>query len=157
MALTLSQLQSVKADIISKGATVYDGSTFDIWRANSRLDKIAEYYNAIASPAVDLWKPDITIDEITNQIVMADFQGLPQGRRDAWFAMSQALYIDATQSLVRTNFVSIFGNGTATLTNVTAIAKKQATNLEALFTTNNVSEVYKYLISQDEILLATRS
>lgn len=156
MALTTAQLQIIKADIESKAAFEFEGSPFSILLASTQLDKIARYYNTVASPAVDIWKPDLTVEEITNQIVMADFISITQARRDAWFAMSQASTIDATISLVRTNFQNIFGAGTTTLTNVTAIAKKEATNLEALFTSGGVSSLYKYSITPEDILSALR-
>lgn len=154
---TQSQLNAIKADIASKANTTYNGVTFANLQALTRLDQIAQYYNDIASPQVDIWRPDLTVDMITNVIVMADFIALSSAKQQAWFAMSQATFIDATSSVVRTNFVSIFGNGTTTTNSVTAIAKKAATNLESLFTVSSVSSMYKVILGSDDILSALRS
>ena len=114
--LTLSQQQAIKADIAAKAAFSYGGSTFAALQSLTQLDRIAQYYNDIASPQVDIWRPDLTVDMITNVIVMSDFIALSAGKQNAWFAMSQASYIDATLSQVRSNFASIFGAATATTT-----------------------------------------
>ena len=154
---TQSQLNAIKADIASKADTTYNGVTFANLQALTRLDQIAQYYNDLASPQVNIWRPDLTVDMITNVIVMSDFIALSASKQQAWFAMSQSSKIDATSSLVRTNFVSIFGNGTATTNSVTAIAKKAATNLEALFAVSSVSPMYKVVLGSDDILSALRS
>ena len=69
--------------------------------------------------------------------------------------MAQGEYIDATNANIRAGFVSIFGAG-ATVNNLTAIAQRVATNFEFLFTTSNVSSVYNYILTDDDIREATQ-
>lgn len=157
MALTLSELTVLKNDIIAKSATVYNGSTFAIHQSNTKFDQVAAYYNSIASPQVDLWRPDVLIGDITNIIDMSAYITLTVAKQNGWMAMSQGSVIDATLSQVRANFVTIFGNGTATTNAAISISKKAATNFELLYTTNNVSTKYKYVVSVDEIIAALRS
>lgn len=147
----------LKADMVSKGATVFQGSSIDSYKSNTKFELICGYYNALASPQVDLWKPDLTVAEITNVITMSAFILLSQGQRDAWVAMSQAGILDATIPLVRTNLGSIFGAATATGLAAIAIAKKPATNFEALFVTSGASSKYKYILSVEDIYQAIRS
>lgn len=155
----LSDLEAIvlKNDMIAKAAVVHKGSDISGLKDNTRFDVICDYYNSVASPQVDLWRPDVTTAEITNVIVMSAFIALSQGARDAWIAMSKAGVIDATLPLVRTNFVSIFGNNTATTIAVTALAKKPATNFEALFVTSGASSMYKYLLTAEDIYQAIRA
>jgi len=157
MALTPAELTTLKNDITAKANTVYSGSTFSVHQSNSRFDILATYYNTVASPQTDLWRPDIAISEITNIIDMSGYTGLTVARQNGWMAMSQGSVIDATLSLVRTNFTTIFGNNTATTNAAIAVAKKAATNFEMLYTTSNVSTKYKYIVTSDEIIQALRS
>lgn len=155
--LTNSEALILKADLAAKGNTVFGGDTINSHLANTRFELISDYYNSSANPQIDLWRPDVTVDEITNVITMSDFIARTQGQRDAWIVMSQASFINATLSLVRTNFVSIFGSNTTTTNAVTAIAKKASTNFEALFVASGVSSKYKYVVSPDDIYQAIRA
>ena len=99
-----SQIATIKADIIAKAALVYEVISFALLQSTTRLDKIAAYYNEEANPVVNLWRPDISISDVTNNIVFSDYISLSAAKREAWMAMSQGNVIDATIDLVRTNF-----------------------------------------------------
>lgn len=157
MALTTAELTTLKVDIIAKASTVYSGSTFALHQSNSRFDLLADYYNSKASPQTDLWRPDVSVNDIVNLIDMSAYIAFTAVKQNGWMAMSQGGTLDATLPLVRTNFTTIFGNGTASTVAITAIAKKPATNFEMLFTTNNVSTKYKYVVSAEDIIQAIRS
>lgn len=154
--LTQNELSILMADLQSRLAEVHEGGPFAVHIGNTNLKGIARYYNSVAVPKVDIWKPDLTIDEITNVIVMSDFIAITAARREAWMAMSQATFINATLAQVRANFVSIFGNNTATTNAVTAIAKRPATRFEALFITGEASSRYGYQVVAEDIETAIR-
>lgn len=156
--MTTAQLQALKTDItVTRASTVYLGSTLLTYWQTTQTQKIADFYNQTASPQVDLWRPDIPVGEACSQVVMSDFIALAVARQNGWFVMTQSATIDATNTLVRTNFTTIFGAGTATLTNLTAAAKKAATYFESLFTTSGVSAVYKQLLTAQDVYSAINS
>lgn len=155
--MNATQIAAIKADIIGKSNFVFNGVSFSDLLTQTRQGLIADYYNQTAFPEVEIWRPDLTISDITNNIVFSDYIALTAAKREAWMALSQGLIINATIPLVRTNFTSIFGNGTSTTNNVIAIAKKKATNLESLFITSGVSELYNYIITAEEIVNILRS
>ena len=151
--LSDSEITTLRNNIIAVKDTVYNGKTIKTWLGESNRAEVAAYYNSVGSN--DIWRPDLTPEEMTSIINMANFISLPAGNRDAWMAMSKLSTIDTTKSLVRTNFVSIFGNGTATTVSATALAQRKATRFEELFTVSNVSSKYGYIVSQDDIYNAT--
>jgi len=155
--MTSSQYLTLKSDILAKSATVYSGATLATHMGNSNFSVIADYYNSTAAPVTLLWRPDITVSDMTNIIDMAEYVLLSVAKQNAWMAMSQGRIIDATLSQVRTNFVTIFGSGTNTTIAATAMAQKEATNFEKLFTTNGVCSVYKVLVTASDIIQAIRS
>ena len=151
--LSDSEITTLRNNIIAVKDTVYNGKTIKTWLGESNRAEVAAYYNSAGSN--DIWRPDLTPEEMTSIINMANFISLPAGNRDAWMAMSKLSKIDATQALVRTNFVSIFGSGTATTVSATALAQRKATNFEFLFTTSSVSTKYGYIVKEDDIYQST--
>lgn len=156
--LTTAQLQALKNDItVTRASTVYQGNTLLSYWQTTQTQKIADFYNQTASPQVDLWRSDIPVGDACNQVVMSDFIALTVAKQNGWFVMTQSATIDATNTLVRTNFQTLFGAGTASLTNLTAAAKKPATYFEALFTTSGVTAVYKQLLTAQDVYSAINS
>ena len=151
--LSNSEITTLRNNIITVKDTVYNGKTIKTWLGESNRAEVAAFYNSIST--TDIWRPDLTPEEMTSIINIANFIALPAGNRDAWMAMSKLSRIDATQPLVRTNFVSIFGNGTETTTAATALAKRKATNFEELFTTSSVTTKYGYIVTEDDIYQST--
>ncbi len=151
--LSASEITTLRNNIITNKNVVYNGKTLKTWLGESNKAEVAAYYNT--ANTVDIWKPDLTPELLTNIIVMSDFIALSQGQRDAWVAMSKLSAIDTTKSLMRTNFVSIFGVGTATTVSATALAQRKATRFEELFTTSNVSSKYGYIVTEDDIYQST--
>lgn len=149
--LTLSQLSTLKTDItVTNAATSFNGSTLlTLWNGND-FENLAAYYNTTASPQLDLWRPDIAPSDIIPVIVMSEFIALTAVKQNGLLLYMQGSVINATNANVRNGFTSIFTSGTS-LTNLTALAKKAATNLEKLFTVSNVSPLYKYTVSGNEL------
>lgn len=82
--------------------------------------------------AINLFRDDVTRDELVDGIVNADFKVITQlqvNQMEVLFAGSPK--IDATKANLRTNFASIF-TGT-TLANWTAIASRNASRAEQLW------------------------
>ena len=69
MALTVPQLQALKADIALTAAwvAILNDTNPDV-RVNG-ADTIAAAYNALASPAFTVWKTTTSVDEITDNIL----------------------------------------------------------------------------------------
>src|SRR6516164_8574280 len=144
MSLTSAQLATLKTDItVTHASTVFNSKTLlQLWNGYD-TQGLADYYNTTASPTVAIWRPDVSQTDLAKSIVASDFSALTVALQNTWFALLQAPILDATISSVRQNFSTIFTSGT-TLTNLQATAQKNATNLESLFTTSQVSSVYGY-------------
>lgn len=152
--LTENQLQILKTDLFTTRANqVLSGKTFDIHIAESNYKILAEFYNS--STNSNIWKPDLKVTELSKAIVMSAFIALTAIKQNGYFVLTQGEFIDATNANIRTGFTTIFGAG-ATLNNLTALAQRFATNFEFLFTTANVSSVYSYTLTENDIKEATQ-
>lgn len=149
--MTTAQLTALKTDLLSKTNVTYQGNTLGSYMANTNLQMIANYYNSNINPQVDIWKPDLKVEDMAKSLDMATFITLTAVKQNGYFALTKGTYVDATVANVRASFVTIFGNGTANAVALAAIAKRPATIFEALFTTSNVSSVYGYVIQPEEI------
>ena len=96
---------------------------------------ISAYYNGVDTGFY--WRSAISIGELNTAIVWSEFLLLTQAQRDAYTALTQAGSVDATSANVRNGFSAVFG-ASSSFTNLTAVAKKTPTKLEALFTTANL-------------------
>lgn len=156
-SLTPANIAVLKTDIDSKLNTVLaNGKTLNMNLQESNFQAVADYYNTAASPQLDLWRPDLNPRDLNKFLVMTEFQALTLQKQNGWFAMIGGDEVDATSALVRANFATIFGAASATAVNLTAAAKKAATVFEKLFTTSNVSTMYKYVVSANDIESASR-
>lgn len=108
---------------------------------------MSNFYNALAAPQVMLWRPKIEVAELLGAVDWAEFVNAGISNQNAWFALTQGEYIDATQARIRAGFASVFGGGSTSVSNLAAIAQRPATRLEALFTTNNVCAIFGQLCS----------
>jgi hypothetical protein len=155
--LTPEQLQTLKTDLYTTRAKqVYAGKTFASHISESNYSVLAEFYNSPTNPGQNIWKPDLKVSDLPPAIVMSAFVGLTAVKQNGYFVLTQGEYVDATNANIRTGFVTIFGAGSATTTNLTALAQRFATNFEFLFTTANVSSVYNYILTEDDIREATQ-
>lgn len=154
--LTTNQLQALRTDLFTTRANqVYSGKNFASHISESNYKTLAEFYNSPTNPGQNIWKPDLKVSELSPAIVMSAFIALTAVKQNVYFVLTQGEYIDATNANIRAGFVSIFGAG-ATVNNLTAIAQRVATNFEFLFTTSNVSSVYNYILTDDDIREATQ-
>lgn len=148
--LTENQLQILKTDLFTtRTDQVLSGKTFAIHIAESNYKVLAEFYNSYTNQ--NIWKPDLKVTELSKAIVMSAFIALTAIKQNGYFVLTQGEFIDATNSNIRAGFASIFGAGTATTNNLTALAQRFATNFEFLFTTANISSLYGYILTEDDI------
>jgi hypothetical protein len=126
--LSPAQLTTLKQDI-----TVTNASRFATNLANNEWAPIAAYYNTLASPTANLWRPDVTISQLSDGIVWADYETLAQTKQNTSIAMTQSGVLNTTVQSNRDGFTTIFGGGSTTVTNLLAIVKRAGTNFEVLF------------------------
>lgn len=156
-SLSPANIAVLKTDINSKLNTVLpNGKTMNANLQETNFQAIADYYNTNASPQLDLWRPDLNPKDLNKYLVMTEFQALTVQKQNGWFAIIGGNEVDATAAQVRTNFATILGAASVSTTNLTAQAKKIATNFEKLFTVSNVSSMYKYIVNADDIDATSR-
>jgi hypothetical protein len=157
--LTPAQYSTLKTDI-----TVTRKPQFDAWISPpaDKVDdqKIADFYNALASPTVNVWRPDVRVSELNTAIDWAAFNALDTQHQNGYMAMTQAGIVDTTAALVRKGFADIFTSGTTTANNILALVVRPATNLEVLFSTvaagNRVTQVYGKVLTNIDVAIALR-
>jgi hypothetical protein len=154
--MTTAQLNTIKTDIITTHAsTVFNGKTLlQLWDDND-TENLARYYNTIANPQLDLWRPDVQAWEATKSVIGSVYVGLTAVKQNGFLMYITAGIIDATSQNVRDSFSAIFPAG-ATLNNLIAVSKKPATNGESLFigvvqSGAYVSSIYGYMVSGNDI------
>lgn len=158
--ITESQKTTLRNDItVTHANTVYQGSTLlQHWNGNN-MEALAGYYNSVAAPQVDLWRPNILPSEIVPVLIMTEFIGLTAVKQNGLSLYMQAPFIDATNVNVRNGFTAIFaGSAGVSVTNLTALAKRPATNYENLFTVVTsgvgISSAFGQVVSPSEIFSA---
>ena len=153
--LTSVQALTLKTNINSAGNAVSLGAFI----AAQDYPSIAIFYNQLASPVVNLWRPHISVSELNTAIVWADFVALTIGKQNAYFAMTQDGWVDSTSANIRGGFTAIFAN--PSLANLTALAQRPGTRFEVLFSTvqgtASVSTVFGMLLSADDVQFALLS
>lgn len=148
MSLSIAQLQTFKAAINSD-------ANITVSLASGDQGAIAAYYNGAST--TNVWLPAIPVSVLNTAIVWSAFIALSVQTQNAYFALTQGGTVDATNANVRAGFSSIFGAGTQTLTNLTAIAQRLATRFENLFATTNVTTVFGYTVTPADVAAALGS
>ena len=154
--MDLTQLTTLRDDIVSKSNFVYEGKTFDQLLGESRHDVIAKYYNERAVPNQNIWRTDLPVAEMICEVTMADFIQLPQAQREAFNIICMSGSLNMSKARLRNSIQSCLGAGTTSYNDVISVSRKKATNFEFLYTTGNVSELYGYILQPDEIVAAMR-
>jgi hypothetical protein len=150
MDLTSSQQATFKADILANQAAE---------AAAQDIDAIVAYYNA--DSATSLWRPSISVDELNTAIVWAEFAGFTAVKQNCYLAMIQGK-IDATKPNIRNGFSTIFSaQNSASLVNLTTLAKRIGTRFEVLFSTvdgaANVSSFFGAVVDRNDVINALAS
>lgn len=155
--LTTAQLQTLKTDItVTQAAVVYNGETLLHWWTTGNNNELANFYNEKANPVHNLWRPNIPVEQLAACVVGSEFIGRTQAERELWsFVIAVIPSIDSTEQKVRDNFVTAFGGGSVTVTSMTGVAQRNASNGEKLFSTleggANKSSIFDELITANNI------
>lgn len=140
MALTLDQLATLKADIAA------DPSLAAIPNTHDENQRIADAYNAAATPDFFAWRTTVREAEYTNQ---ASIQGTTWswpafiarsvGEQNGWARMFAPGSVNPSLANVRQGFADIFSgtqnNAPAQRTHLQNMSMRRATRAEKLFAT----------------------
>lgn len=135
MSFSASDLAAIKSAIEAD-------ATAAAYIAAGNPGACADYLNAASSGPTLIWRPDIPVSELLDGVIWSAFVALSTGAIAAWQALTSGGTVDATSANVRAGFVTIFGSGSQTLTNLSAIAQRPASRLEGIFTTSQVCSHY---------------
>lgn len=101
---------------------------------------VLNWYNGLATPAYYVWKTNISTTDIFNAVVWSGTGGFisrSAGERDGFIALTARGNVDPSRANIRQALADIFsGVGQAavdTRAAITAVSKRQATNIEKLF------------------------
>jgi hypothetical protein len=139
--LSASQGQALKADIAANTNTVSFGGTPVAINALPNNDDanfaIADWYNLTASPAWVVWRSNIPTKDVKLAIVWTEYIARSQGERDAFEFMLSNGTINGADANIRQGIQDVFSgpSGATTRANLTALAKRSATNAEKLYST----------------------
>lgn len=158
--MTVQQIQDIKNHINANLNVICpNGDTINNNLGNSNFQAIADYFNS--SSEQQIWRPDLDPRELNKYLVMTEFQALTVQKQNGWFAMIGGNGVDATSALVRTNFSTIFGSGSATTANLSAAARRFATLFESLYNTADggffKTSAYGVVVTYSDIDLAIKS
>lgn len=136
MALTPAQWVTLKADIAASG----DLNTFPM--DDDGHSAIAQLYNLPASPAFRVWRTNIPTSEVKKSFVWTEFIARSAGERDAFQFLLSNGTINGADLNVRQAIVDIFSgpSGATSRSQLTAVAKRDATRAEKLFATGTGSD-----------------
>ena len=136
MALTLSQLQVLKADILADPVLAAQPNNSDGAFA------IAAAYNLAASPVFIIWRTQVPTKDAKKATVWTEFISRSAGERDAWQFMLSNGIIDASDPNIRQGIADIFSGvqGASTRTALLQVSKVAATRAQKLFATGTGSD-----------------
>jgi hypothetical protein len=147
MALTQSQLTQLATDINGQASLASARTTHD-------AQAIVAFYNAAS--ATQIWRSDLRDSEVVAACVGADVAALSGANTTLMQMLITPATIDATSANIRSDFNSLF-SGKTSLTNLTAVAQRAGTRLEALFSSGGppaVTTVFGYLLTDRDVQLA---
>lgn len=140
--MTPAQLATLKVDIFSR------------WPQQIGNEEIADFYNSVAVPTVNVWKPEVTITELNSAIAWPDMVSLTIEKQLAFQTMIWSFKIDMTDAQVRNGIDTIFGSVSASKAGIVNVGKRPATYLESLFSTGGatkVSQVFGYKLLPSDV------
>jgi hypothetical protein len=136
MALTSQQSAALKADILADPLLAAQPMNSDGAFA------IAQAYNLLAAPAFRVWRTDIPTKDIKTAIVWTEYISRSVGERSAFELMISNGILNGADVNVRQGIQDCFSgpSGVNTRTQLTTIAKRDATRAEKLFAAGTGSE-----------------
>lgn len=137
MALTLSQLQALKAEIVAD-------ATLNAQPQNSDgAFAIAIALNLIFAPAFIVWRTNIPTSDVKKAVVWTEYIGRSVGEQNAFALMISNGIVNGADANIRQGFGDIFSglSGVNTRANLTALAKRSATRAEKVLATGTGTDV----------------
>jgi hypothetical protein len=151
MSLTASQFTIFKTAILAETDPTL------VAARNSHSDQgIADWYNGDHASQM-VWKPAVAVSDVIAAMVGAEFLATSQSQQNLWQTLTSSATVDATNANIRTDFAAIFGGGSVTVTNLTAIAQRKATRFETLFSVGGICSLFGYRVSATDAALAQAS
>ena len=136
MALTAEQQAAVKADILANpDLNALPAGADGAW-------EIAALYNLEAAPAFVVWRTSIPTEEIKDALDWTELIAASVGERDSFLVMIEGGSINAAKTNIRAGIQDVFSGpgGLNTRTALVALAKRNATRIEALLATGTGSD-----------------
>lgn len=130
MNLTAEQMAVFKAAILAEQNSIVVNAL-----AEGNMIKIADWYNLPTNPAVNIWRPNMMVNEFTAAIVWTDYLTLTVEKSLAYQSIIWSHVVDMTDAQIRQGLLEIFGSGSTSSNNIAAKAQRPATNFEKLFAT----------------------
>lgn len=130
MALTDEQLQTLANHIRANT----DQAVVDALAIRNDTE-VARLYNLDSGS--DVWKPSVSPEEYRANIVWAEVDQLTAGaaRIWEWITANMTLPIDASDPNIRQGLADVFGQNTASRTQLLAVSKRKASIYEDIFAT----------------------
>ena len=150
--MTPAQLATLKTDIQAQASLTSAVAAAD-WPT------VAAFYNAVASPAVNVWREDIPLTEFVATVVPSEYVSLTALQQNTMRFYLLGDPVDASSANIRTVFSQLFAANTTTRGALTAMAQRPATALEKLFGTGGppiTSTLYGHVLTADEVQQAMR-
>jgi hypothetical protein len=134
--LTDAQKVILKADILANADTL---AAYNI----GNLDALEKLYNAEAAPAFVVWRTNIPVEDYREAIVWTEVDNaamtVGKARIWEWLTANMTLPINAAKTNVRQGLMDCWPSNTTTRTQLTAVAKRNASRIEKLFATGTGS------------------
>lgn len=128
MAYTLAQLAAeINTDSTGLGLVALKTAGSD--------QAIADALNLVRATITGINRNDISAKELMAAVVLTEYTALTQASRDLWQALLTIAPLDANDTQTRTTVGAIFGAGTATRTNLQALASRTGSRAEQLWGT----------------------
>ena len=166
--LSQSMLVTLKNDItVTNRDVMWKGQTLFTWYGREEWQIVADWYQELKAPEKLIWRPDILPEEMacvidTEEIEAAAAPSEATHRTwtikiGLWGIITRVPAVNATDRQTQKNFDSLFGpqsNPAApkTYVNLSAVAQREATNGEDLYTDmpgggTSISEIYGQAIT----------
>ena len=126
--------------------------TVSEWYAVQAWQIVADFYNLIPASPVDLWRPDISSDELKECIYAREYLPFDTQRQNTYRDLLGILQvIDTTLAITRENFQVVFPLAMApdTYADIMSLAKRPATTGEGLYTVAQAGAYVSDFYGQD--------
>lgn len=175
MDLTKAQLQAWKADIAANTGTIPAGQTWsgafagaavrDVPNGSDGNAAVAGWYSQTAAPDFQVWRTDISKDEIDQAVDWVEVVALTTNNLLSFQILKDQSKVNGANASIRTAFGQIFPAATKPNTNAAllALAKRPARFIEKLFAagTGTVASpatmAYEGQVTSNDVLAARNS